>query len=154
MEYCSLLKQHKLTEGICNKQVSDGHLEEISRYHCKDWKSLPSHLGLNTIVAEDIDRSKVAEKEKRHTFLLGWKKIEGSRATYKRLITALLKIDCREDAEGVCTLLQKHPQLPMTQSQLPVAPSGPVAITGTGIQFCLFYSLLFTLSLPLFLICS
>ena len=64
-------------------------------------------------MAEDIDKSQKGEREKRHEFLLTWKDMEGSSATYKQLITALLKIKCRRDAEKLCEMLKKsvHDQL-------------------------------------------
>ena len=90
--------------------VSDCDLEIISRCCCKDWKMLPAHLELDAIVAEDIDRKQVDEREKRHVFLRQWKKMKGSAATYKQLHTALLKIDCREDAEKVYAILEESDQ--------------------------------------------
>ena len=64
-------------------------------------------------MAEDIDKSQKGERENRHEFLLIWKEMEGSGATYKQLITALLKIKCRQDAEKLCEMLKKsiHDQL-------------------------------------------
>jgi hypothetical protein len=101
-----LLKRHELSDRSCNKLVSDVHLEEISRSNCKQWKSLPSHLGLETIVADDIDRSQKDPREKRYDFFLQWKDIKGTGATYKQLINALLKIKCKKDADKVCQLLK------------------------------------------------
>ena len=111
-----LMSQYRLTERQYNKQVSDTHLEKLSRSGCKQWKSLPPHLKLETIVAEDIDKRQKEEREKRYEFLLKWKDMEGSSATYGLLITALLKIKCRQDAEKLCEMLKKS-----AQSQLPIA---------------------------------
>jgi hypothetical protein len=72
-----LLKCYGLSHRSSKKPVSDAHLEEISRSSCEQWKSLPSHLGLETIVASDIDRSQ-KEREKRHDFFKKWKDIKGS----------------------------------------------------------------------------
>ena len=114
--FLQLMSQYRLTERQYNKQVSDIHLEKLSRSGCKQWKSLPPHLKLEAIVAEDIDKSQKGEREKRHEFLLTWKDMEGSGATYKQLITALLKIKCRQDAEKLCEMLKKS-----AQSQLAIA---------------------------------
>ena len=76
-----LLKKYQLSGSSCKKQVNTGHLETISRSGCKEWKSLPAHLELEDIVAEDIDKSKKTEREKRHEFLLKWKDVKGSEAT-------------------------------------------------------------------------
>lgn len=55
----------------------------------------------------DIDKSQKGEEEKRHNFLKKWKKIQGSDATYRNLHDALLKINCREDAERVFKIMQE-----------------------------------------------
>ena len=114
--FLELMSQYKLTESQYNQQVSDTHLEKLSRSGCKQWKSLPPHLELEAIVAEDIDKSQKGEREKRHEFLLTWKDIEGSDATYGQLITALLKIKCRRDAEKLCEMLKKSVQAIATAS--------------------------------------
>jgi hypothetical protein len=88
-------------------QVSDRHLEEISRVCCEDWRSLPPHLKLETIAAKDIDKSPKVEEEKRHDFLKKWKKTKGSDATYKKLHDALIEIKSRDDAERVCKIMRE-----------------------------------------------
>ena len=123
----SLLLQYKLPADICSAQVSDVHLEEISRSHCKDWKNLPPHLQLDTIMASDINRMQVGEAEKRREFLFGWKESKGSDATYGSLIRALLKIKCRQDAESICELLQWPTSLISDQGS-----SGAVSIIMAG----------------------
>ena len=105
-----------------NKQITDEHIEVISRNSCSQWKSLPAHLGLPPITAKDIDLGPGDEREKRNTFLTTWKAKKGSEATYKKLISALLKIEHREDAEYVCKLLinaqtQLHEQVEHQQQQ-------------------------------------
>ena len=100
-----VISQYGLTEADCSKPVSEVHLESISRSSCSSWKSLPAHLGLETIVAEDADRSQADPREKRLEFFRQWKKIKGSDATYSQLINALLKIDCKQDPEKVCQIL-------------------------------------------------
>ena len=102
----SLIARYHLTEEDVNKQITDQHIEIISRTSCSQWKSLPAHLGLLPITARDIDRGPGDEREKRNTFLTTWKAMKGSEATYKKLINALLTIECREDAESVCELLK------------------------------------------------
>ena len=96
-----------LTEEDVSKKITDEHIEFISRSLCRQWKSLPAHLGLAIIVVDDIDKSNVMdEREKREKFLRTWKKEKGSEATYKKLIDGLLTIKCKEDAEFVCELLK------------------------------------------------
>ena len=116
IEHCGL------TEKDCNKPVSDAHLECISRSSYTSWKSLPAHLGLETIVAEDADHSQVHPEEKRVEFFRQWKKRKGSGATYSQLINALLKINCREDAEKVCQIISQDVQ-PSNSSESSCAAS-------------------------------
>ena len=101
----SLLDSHHLSEQDINKQITDGHMEVISRSLCGKWRSLPPHLELDSIVVQDIDRMQSDESEKRSKFFATWKGKQGSRVAYKRLIRALLMIECTQDAESVCKLL-------------------------------------------------
>ena len=128
------MSQYGLTEGQCNQQVSEAHLEELSRSGCKQWKSLPPYLKLETIVAEDIDKSQKEERDKRYDFLLTWKDIEGSNATYRQLITALLKIKCRQDAEKLCEMLKKSIATASTSSRC--AGKHCMSVTHQGKKAC------------------
>ena len=112
-----VMKTYNVPEKACHKKVTDKHLDMISRSCCKEWKSLPSYLGLETIVADDISRSGGREEEKRHGFLLKWRDIRGSRATYKHLIEALLDMKCVDDAEKVCKLLKDSTSLQPRQGR-------------------------------------
>ena len=102
----SLLDSHHLSEEDINKQITDGDMETISRSLCRKWRSLPAHLELDSIVVGDIDIVHLEEGEKRSKFFATWKEKQGSKVTYKRLIHALLKIECTQDAESVCRLLK------------------------------------------------
>ena len=102
----SLLDCHHLSEEDINKQITDGDMETISRSLCRKWRSLPAHLELDSIVVGDIDLVHLEEGEKRSKFFATWKEKQGSKVTYKRLIHALLKIECTQDAESVCRLLK------------------------------------------------
>ena len=115
-----LMNHYGLTEEHYDQQVRDIHLEELSRSGCKQWKSLPPHLEVETIVAEDIDNSREDPGTKRYMFLLTWKDRKGFDATYRQLINALLKVGCRQDAEKLCEMLKKY----VTQPQLPTATAG------------------------------
>ena len=121
------MKQFRLTERDFNRIVSDVHVEVLSRTCCEQWKSLPPHLGLDTIVAKNIDTDSRLRsyKSKKMAFFRKWKEVKGHNATYKQLITALLRIDCGSDADTVCALL-KGPLIPptVTPQPLPVPLSG------------------------------
>lgn len=133
----NLLEHYNVPREKYDQQISDSHLEEISRCGCKDWKSLSPHMKMENIVVEDILRdSRLSEREKRHNFLIQWKDIKGSEATYQKLISALLKIKCRNDAEIVCKLLKEScstsKQKPNPQSQPSAPQSHNIASINTG----------------------
>lgn len=101
------MEYYHLKDEDCNHKISDRDIDEISRYYCSKWRSLPSHLEMKSIDASDVAHGPGDEQEKRRTFLLKWKDMKGSAATYKQLISALLEIHCRDEAEGVCKLIQQ-----------------------------------------------
>lgn len=119
-DFESLLQLYKLTEEESNKQVTDSHLDDISRSNCSRWRSLPPQLEIENIVVEDIDREHKGEEEKRKDFFYAWKQKKGSLATYKKLICALLKIECKDDAEGVFKLLQQSLSTQQPHSSVPL----------------------------------
>lgn len=90
--------------------VTDHHLAEISRSHCKNWRLLPPFLEMETIIAEDIDRKQIDEDDKRYQFLCKWRQEKGFNATYNVLMRALQKIGSRLDADRVWKLssLPRH----------------------------------------------
>ena len=89
-----------------DNDISDIHLNEISHSHCRKWRLLYSHLLLDKIVVDDVDRMPVTEEEdKRASFFHKWKEIKGSEATYQVLYNALIKIECKSDAEFVRNLV-------------------------------------------------
>ena len=117
----SLIARYHLTEEDVSKQITDEHIEVISRSTCRKWRSLYAHLDLSSIAVDDVDHLPVDEDQKRFKFLTSLKEKKGSEATYKKLICALLTTECREDAECVCKLLkslqqqQQQPQSTGTQ---------------------------------------
>ena len=104
----SLIGHFELEEESLNLQVSDRHLDEIARSSCRQWKSLLTRLGVPRIVVDDIDARQVGEDKKRRSCFFEWKAQQGSRATYRRLVEGLLEINCQEDAESVCKILEEE----------------------------------------------
>ena len=100
-----VLTKYRLKEEDVKRQITDLHIDEISRSFCKKWRSLPAQFKMEPIVVNDINRKPGDEDEKRRDFLLQWREEKGSRATYKVLISALLNIKCENEAEGVCKLV-------------------------------------------------
>ena len=101
----SLMKTYGLTDREWMKPITEKHIIDISRSYCTKWKSLYAFLAMESIIAEDIAKNPAYdEEEKRVAFFKKWRDIKGSDATYKQLISALLQIHCRNDAEGVCKI--------------------------------------------------
>ena len=105
-EATSLIANYGLGDDV-NDQIKDNHVEMISRSYCGKWKRLPSYLNMESVIVDDIDYLAIDEDEKRLKFLSTWKTTKGSDATYEKLISALLKIERVNDAEGVCRILQQ-----------------------------------------------
>ena len=104
--FISLLERYNLKIEDVSKKISDIHLDEISQSCCSKWRQLLSCLGMKKIVKNDINRLSLSEDEKRSSFFSMWVDEKGSGATYEKLIRALLKMRCMNDAEIVCELIQ------------------------------------------------
>ena len=96
-----------LKDDDLNQVIENKDLEEISRSCCEEWKSLPSYLNLENIVAKDINKKQQDERAKRRDFLVEWKEKKASGATYKQLINALMSIKCKQEAETVWAIMNK-----------------------------------------------
>ncbi len=117
----------ELTAGLgdtVDGQVTDSHVDEITGSNLEDWRSLPSHLELDRIVVNDIKRDYSVEKERRKGFLMLWKERKGNGATYRRLVAALLRIESRQDAEYIVTLLRRDQLQPPSLSAQQASASG------------------------------
>lgn len=130
----SLLERYGLTEERYNREVSDVHLEDISRSHCSQQEHpiflrlLVSGLGMKPGTLRCILSDTIGMSESRRTlaFLTAWKRQRRSSATYKELIMALLGIDC--DAEAVCKLLRYS----VCINREPSSASSNLLYTSTG----------------------
>lgn len=103
----TLIKQCGLTDADCNKEIRKSHLEKICRSFCNQWRLLPPQLEVGPAVMEKLEQDYPEEQQKR-AFFLQWKEMKGPGASYKRLISALLAVGCKEDAESVCRLLWEY----------------------------------------------
>ena len=101
-----LLSKHNLTAKDCDEIVSDIHIGVISRDYCMKWSDLYPYLNLKEIDVYNVKRDYHDEQEKKGAFFSLWRQREGSHATYAKLIQALLKLECKKDAESICKLLQ------------------------------------------------
>ena len=80
-----------------------------------DWRALSPFLEISRTELEDIDHDGRTEQEKKVKLLWMWKKKESKKATYRRLIDALVNAQSVKHAEDVCkSLLSETGMLPST----------------------------------------
>lgn len=101
-----LISTFQLSEDSIAAPVSDMHIQEISRSHCRKWRDLPAPLEMEDHHPDDIEHDFAKEVDRRKEFLKAWQSEKGSDANYKKLISGLLVIKCKQDAEYVCGLLR------------------------------------------------
>lgn len=102
----TLVEKYQFSAEELNKKVTENDLDKLALSHGKKWRRLPPHLGLSKSVKDDIDSSHQDERDKRYDFFIFWKERRGSEATFKVLITSLLSIECQEDADYACQILE------------------------------------------------
>ena len=136
-QFSNLIAHFKLTEEDCEREVSDTDIVKIASSLHGKWKSqLPPLLGMDPIVVTDIVGAPgyISEEDRRLAFFKEWKQQNGFDSTYKTIISALLEIKCRQDAENVCKIL-KEATLTASTSQVSASintngmPNSPVATT-------------------------
>lgn len=101
-------KQGVGLEEDLDRQITDVHIDQISRSLDCGWRSLPRPLEMENIVVNDLDRELCKEEDKRRGFFYKWKQMMGRDATYKRLIDALVEIGHIDDANKVYKMLGSH----------------------------------------------
>ena len=96
-----LIAHFELTEEDCEREVSDTDIVKIASSLQGKWESkLPPLLEMETTDIGSPVEDKIA-------FFKEWKQQQGFEATYKSLISALLQVKCRQDAESVCKILKE-----------------------------------------------
>ena len=90
-----------------NKRISDDHLREIALFKTlTNWRTVATYLGLDKNDLDDIKREEDDEKMRKLNALEKWKGKFGSKATYRKLVEVLLKLEKTDAAEDVCHLLK------------------------------------------------
>ncbi len=125
-----MMKRLGLREEDYCKAMSDKHLEEFTHRYGEYWRLLPVYLKIDSIVAKDAERIPGEEGEKRYSFFTKWKSINGSDATYEKLVYALLKIKCKQDAQAVCEMLSQD-----SGSSGSSVPTQAHSMAATGIMY-------------------
>ena len=128
-----LLKQFRFCEEEYNKKVTDRHLLDISRSYFEKWRSLYPYLDMTKTDVTNAEKDGNGEENERQKFLERWQEKKGCDATYIKLINALLEVECRSDAEGVCKLLQQDETSPKA-SPMNVSTSPPTRLVQPGIS--------------------
>ena len=99
------LEQHfKIPKGALDKEISSDHVREISAF-LESWKLVAPHLGLSDGEIEAIENDRNTEEEKRLLMLQKWKQALVFKATYQKLIKALLSIKRADLASSVCQMV-------------------------------------------------
>ena len=105
-----MITHFQLTEEDCKREISDTDIVKIARSLHGKWKTqLPPILGLESTVVTDIVGAPeyITEEDRRIAFFKEWKQQNGFDTTYEILISALLEVECRQDAESVCKILKE-----------------------------------------------
>ncbi len=101
------MEEFGLSEEQFDQVVSESHFEAITLCYSEKWRYLYTDLNMDLISVSNANRRHHHELDKRKAFFSEWKKKRGEEASYRKLVSALLNIDRRQDAEGVCRLLQE-----------------------------------------------
>ena len=97
------VRQFSLSVELLDSAVSGEDIQEVSKF--LQWRRVAPYLELNQSEFEEIDSDGKNEQEKRRNTLLKWKGKFAFKATYKKLIMALLESGRADHAEEVCKLL-------------------------------------------------
>jgi len=96
-------KHFSVSEKLMDTTVSDEHTRQVSRF--LPWRAVAHYLELDDPEVEAVDFDGKNEEDKRFKLLQVWKRKFAFKATYKRLIEALLESGRADHAEKVCKLL-------------------------------------------------
>ena len=102
-----LLKKTEIHPETLNGRISDDHLREIALFKTlTNWRTVVTYLGLDKNDLDAIKREEDDEQMKKLNALEKWKGKFGSKATYRKLVDVLLKLEKTDAAEEVCHLLK------------------------------------------------
>ena len=101
IRHCQITDEH-----VLDVQVTSDRFHEVS-HSLSEWRRLaPILIDDAELAVEDIERDYNKEERKRSGFLAKWTQKLSMRATYRRLIEALLKIKRTDDALKICELFK------------------------------------------------
>ena len=100
-----LLKETEICPEKLNECISDEHLREIAIF-LTSWRRVAVYLELSDNDLEDVEQEWKSEQDKRLKALQKWKGKFGFKATYRKLVEALLSLAKADIAERICRLLK------------------------------------------------
>lgn len=101
-----LIKHYSLEEKQLDTEISSQYFHDITLF-LSEWRLLASVLkGMGKPDIEAIERDNTKEENKRHDFLVHFKRKLAMKATYRELIRALLTIERADEAGKMCELLK------------------------------------------------
>ena len=96
-----LQAHYNVSSDVMNKTCSEKHILDISIF-LDDWRLVAPRIGLEQHDVDAVIRNAHKEEERRLNVFRKWKGKCGYKATYRRLIEALLAIGRADLAERVC----------------------------------------------------
>ena len=104
-----LIEKYHLTSHQLDKEVSEEHLMDVS-WIIADHETVGPALELSDVEMTAVDADARTQQLKKMKMLKTWKQKFAWKATYRRLIEALLRCHRGGDAQKVCELLapSKH----------------------------------------------
>ena len=102
-----LLKKTEIHPEKLNGRISDDDLREIALFKTlTNWRTVATYLGLDKNDLDAIKQEEDDEQMRKLNALKKWKGKFGSKATYRKLVDVLLKLEKTDAAEDVCHLLK------------------------------------------------
>lgn len=96
------VKQFGISVELLEATVSADHIRDVSKFW--DWRRVAPQL-IGDSEVEEVDLDEKTEQEKRHRSLQRWQRKFAFKATYQKLIDALLESGRADHAEEVCKML-------------------------------------------------
>ena len=107
-QYTGLLKKHDVGESLMDARCTDELFVELMSEEIKRLDEVATHLGLTETDITDALRSKKTEGTRRLAILREWKRQNGTDATCKVLVNALLKVRDQDTAEAVISFAEEN----------------------------------------------
>ena len=100
-----LREKYTLSQDLLDQEVSEEHLKEVSRI-IEDPEIVGPELGLTPQEMTTVSSDARNKELQRTAMLTKWNQTHGYKATYEKLIKALLKCHRADHAQRVCELLK------------------------------------------------